>query len=543
MHLLEALAAGVRGAEDGTVDIYSRGTTTRATYYTGFDGSGATTPTGSITLDSNGGAVLYVNEEVDLVVKTNGGATLRSFTSSPAASAMELRSQSFTGVHYDTGASAASNPIDMQSVMDLWKTNAGSVDWKVLVGGVATTLQEAFSVVGAAFVNVKAEVYGAVGDGTTNDTAAIQAAIDAAENAGGGTVFFPAGTYRTTTALTIPAGVSIQGTGAASRIQCDTAAGIHILTFEADANATSVSNIRLGHSQASTGRAINLAGVARILRVDNCVLGDGFTGGGCIYLDTADTLVTATNCVFEMNALNGTAVKQGGGNVAAIANVIGCRVNYNGARSTGFAFFGAALVLGCVIDGSGMTSGTETVHTGGGTATVEASIGNTITNPTGGTLDFWGDGAKAGNVFECGNFLGSSVAYGSATSTAAQSTYHTAHTLYRDRNRFYVASDAAAITIDQGEYGLVEIERSNTDVQTVTFQATSTLYQPSNCDFLLVYNNTGHGSGTGTITLSGVKGITTFTVNANRYSVYFFKCVHVNATAAWVMVDSAENLA
>jgi hypothetical protein len=37
--------------------------------------------------------------------------------------------------------------------------------------------------------------FGARGDGVTSDSAAIQAAIDAAERAGGGTVFFPCGTY------------------------------------------------------------------------------------------------------------------------------------------------------------------------------------------------------------------------------------------------------------------------------------------------------------------------------------------------------------
>ncbi len=43
--------------------------------------------------------------------------------------------------------------------------------------------------------------YGATGDGTTNDTAAVQAAIDACGTAGGGTVWFPAGVYLISGAL------------------------------------------------------------------------------------------------------------------------------------------------------------------------------------------------------------------------------------------------------------------------------------------------------------------------------------------------------
>ena len=51
--------------------------------------------------------------------------------------------------------------------------------------------------------NVTGQVYGARGDGTTDDTAAIQAAITACQNAGGGIVWFPAATYLISSPLVI----------------------------------------------------------------------------------------------------------------------------------------------------------------------------------------------------------------------------------------------------------------------------------------------------------------------------------------------------
>lgn len=65
--------------------------------------------------------------------------------------------------------------------------------------------------------NVKG--YGAGGLGATDDTVAAQAAVTAACAAGGGTVFFPRGKYKTTAAITLPcAGLVIAGVGPASEI-------------------------------------------------------------------------------------------------------------------------------------------------------------------------------------------------------------------------------------------------------------------------------------------------------------------------------------
>ena len=65
-------------------------------------------------------------------------------------------------------------------------------------------------------INVKS--YGAVGNGVADDTAAIQAAIDAMEAAGGGIVFLPAGIYKVTVELTITHGCIITGCGTHSTI-------------------------------------------------------------------------------------------------------------------------------------------------------------------------------------------------------------------------------------------------------------------------------------------------------------------------------------
>ena len=57
--------------------------------------------------------------------------------------------------------------------------------------------------------------FGAVGDGQTDNTAAFQSAIDSVASAGGGTVFANRGYFLFTGSITLPEGVTLEGTYAA----------------------------------------------------------------------------------------------------------------------------------------------------------------------------------------------------------------------------------------------------------------------------------------------------------------------------------------
>lgn len=77
-------------------------------------------------------------------------------------------------------------------------------------GAVATTVQAKLR------ESISVMDFGATGDGTTDDTASIQAAIDATPT--GGSLFIPVGTYLVTDTLTCPLPISIFGAGSGSVI-------------------------------------------------------------------------------------------------------------------------------------------------------------------------------------------------------------------------------------------------------------------------------------------------------------------------------------
>lgn len=96
---------------------------------------------------------------------------------------------------------------------------------------------------GFGLFNVRA--YGATGNGTTNDTTTIQAAIDAAIAAGGGIVFFPKGTYLANGLTCAGDNVSFLGTGWGSILrQVATAADNTAMLLVSGTGITAASNRR-----------------------------------------------------------------------------------------------------------------------------------------------------------------------------------------------------------------------------------------------------------------------------------------------------------
>lgn len=169
------------------------------------------------------------------------------------------------------------------------------------------------------WINVKAAPYNAVGDGVTDDTAALTAAL-AAVPANGGTVYLPAGDYLITSQLKVSVtGTEIVGGGWGSRIRYDG----NVVTTGAIA---AVGNIRLH---------------IRDLRLSQT---------NASHLGTALDLSQTNGSVFERLLIDG-------GGVAGVAPLIGitmnaatchynvirdCRINYGGAGSVGINLIGGS---------------------------------------------------------------------------------------------------------------------------------------------------------------------------------------------------------
>lgn len=149
--------------------------------------------------------------------------------------------------------------------------------------------------------------YGAQGDGTTDDTAAIVAANAAA--GAGGVVYFPRGSYNTTAQLTIGAGVTWLGEGKSVSLILHGFNGNHVIF----GNESSAKNLGLvGQGATYTGRGVTVATGANRQAMSGCAITD--YDGPCLeFLDTdAGTYSVFRDCrIARRNSVYGDAANPG----------------------------------------------------------------------------------------------------------------------------------------------------------------------------------------------------------------------------------------
>lgn len=218
--LIAPLASGINGAPSGTAEIFRRGTSTNATVYSDKD---ALTQVTVHALDANGGVTRYVTQSVDVVVRDAAGNSVRTFTWEDYAASVEVRNAGFTGT-LPNGSQGGGGRTDVNTVLSSLYDSLGSLDGKVVVSGVGQRLRDVIGASTALFFNVK--TYGAVGNGTTDDSSAIQLAINTCITAGGGVVYFPmtaaGSSYLVNTSLNINTslGIHLMGAGPGTSIRC-----------------------------------------------------------------------------------------------------------------------------------------------------------------------------------------------------------------------------------------------------------------------------------------------------------------------------------
>lgn len=543
MNLIHALSSGVIGCENGRAEIYRRGTLTRATYYTAYDGTGSVASGANIDLDSSGGSPtpVYVAEPVDVRVYTSAGVLKRSFTDGPSSGATEAISQSFTGTDYETAASAANKPTTLKAILDLWLTNVGAIDWKTVVDGATTTIPDALSALTGIFFNVKAPAYGAVGDGSQDDTSAINAAIAAAEAAGGGIVFFPAGVYRLTAKLQVTENVTLWGSGPnASELKMDDASA-DVLEVLGDNTSPitdyqryqEIRGLRVTANVACTGNAIVFTGT--FLRVENCVIGDGSNLQGDLVTTTGAPnhgRLVFRDCRFLVGASTVSALNATDADVRHIFD--NCEfvppATYNGNLITACNIE----ARGCFFDNSTATSGTmndirvesgaNSIITGSRfTASGGATVVAIDTNSLGSSDDLL---LEDNNVFDVSG-TGAITPYDLASGTDNEKV------ILGTRRKLgaLVETTGSTLTVSSNSFKTIVVKQTTSSAMTITAEADPPIYDELN---LVVWNDGTGGNLTVTLDSATFNADTPPVVADNEVMVFkFVSLIAQDGTVQW----------
>lgn len=210
-----------------------------------------------------------------------------------------------------TGASTVPNPRTTDSAGLLTGyVDPGTYDLIASGDGFPDTTQE-FQAVPAdktrvvveAPINVRYPEYGAVGDGVADDTAAIQASLNALPSVGnaiGGTVYLPPGEYRITAAITVSYNQQLVGAGKGEFLQ---AFGPSTIRSEVNGPSIVVPGNRYGWAL----RHLAITGDRSLALQDLLVIGDAAIGSAVSLqgeLERVYVSQAGRDCVVLQNAIN-----------------------------------------------------------------------------------------------------------------------------------------------------------------------------------------------------------------------------------------------
>lgn len=240
-------------AASGSVSFYQPGTLTPVTVFS--DDTLLTIQTQPIVLDVNGKTPLpvYTATPLRAIIKGVAGNVLADVARIDGERAELVQ---------------VSNPnwplaSTLNDVLNELAASTGGLSGQFLdagAGAVPRSIQAKF-----AEVQVSVKDFGAVGNGIADDTVSCQAAINRITTLGGGTVYFPPGTYLISSALTVTIGMHILGAVGSTVIQQSSATvGIFSVNVPGIA-AVYVDSLTLTNSSTSSGTAITMTSGALFL--------------------------------------------------------------------------------------------------------------------------------------------------------------------------------------------------------------------------------------------------------------------------------------
>ena len=207
--------------------------------------------------------------------------------------------------------------------------------------------------------------YGAKGDGTTDDTTAIQNAFNAVSTAGGGLVFFPQGTYVIASDITVPSNCTIEGAGRDSilfakastspnLLNCSGSSHIIISKLQLNGNKANVTILGIQYTQENGIYLHNSDDIT----IRDCYIHDCMVSG--IMANGGSTNIMITNCRMVSNYDNQIYIRAQNTSpysACSYISITGCECSggsFSGIQILGSSYFA---ITGNVCYSNGPTSG------------------------------------------------------------------------------------------------------------------------------------------------------------------------------------------